>query len=275
MDRRYSVSRSLIPAFGIEEDRKRDKYPETARRSNGDPTRPEKLADVGGLASEGKGRSCLKTVAAVGRISGATDSFDCGQGQGNQDPDSQLIEAVKGGDLNAFSELTARHSSAIYRRMFRMVRNREDAEDLVQETLLSAYNHLDRFRGTARFSTWLFRIGVNSALQLLRKRRRIPETSLERRSEDDNSWETMECPDIAPNAEQLFAKYQASCLLSQAFKRLPPSYQEVVWGHHEEERSVADVAHTLGISVSAAKARLFRARITLRAVLKEGNLTNV
>lgn len=205
---------------------------------------------------------------------GETDSLACTQTpDGGNDPEKQLVEAAKLGDCRAFSELSSRYTAVIYRKMFRVVRNREDAEDLVQETLLRAFNHLDQFRGGARFSTWLFRIGINSALDLLRRKRRNPETSFDRRQEDGESWEAIEFPDPAANAEQVYAKRQASCLISLALQRLPQTYQTLVRGYHEEERPLADLARILGISTDAAKARLFRARVTLRAALKKGRLS--
>ena len=192
----------------------------------------------------------------------------------NADPDDRLVQAAKLGDRSAFSELSARYSALIYHKMFRLVRNREDAEDLVQETLLKAYRHLDRFRSTARFSTWLFRIAINSAWELLRKKRRTHEISFERRQDNGDSWEVMEFPDPTPDAERVYVRYEAGCLVSLALRRLPRTSQNLVRGYHEEEQPVAEIARSLGISVAAAKARLFRARLTLRSILKQSNLSN-
>lgn len=185
------------------------------------------------------------------------------------DPDGPLVRAAKLGDWKAFSELSERYSAVVYRKIIRLVRNREDAEDLVQETLLKAYKHLDQFQGTSKFSTWFFRIGINSALQLLRKRRKNFERFVDRRQDGAESWEMLDFPDPSPNAEQMYTTLQASSFVSHALQRLPKIHREVVHEFHYQERSIADVACTLGISVAAAKSRLFRARATLRSVLNK------
>lgn len=186
----------------------------------------------------------------------------------SDDPDKQLVEAAKLGDRRAFSELSTRYARVVHQKIFRLIRNREDTEDLVQDTLLKAFKHIDQFRGTSRFSTWLIRIATNSALQLLRQRRNRREVSFERRQEGSESWDVMEFPDTAANAEEVYAHCQARRLVSLALRRLPQSYQQLVRGCHKEELPLADVARLMGISVSAAKSRLFRARVILRAVIQ-------
>ena len=202
------------------------------------------------------------------------DSFDCVPRTRNADiSEDGLLEAAKQGDRLAFSELSARYSGLVYQRIFRLVRNREDAEDLVQEALLKAFIHLGGFRGEARFSTWLVKIGINCALQLLRKKRQSPEASFDRREENGESRE-VDFPDPAPNPEQVYAHVQARCLLSLAVQRLPRNCQRLVRGHHEEGRPIADVARSLGISVGAAKARLFRARLALLPLMEKTKVPN-
>src|SRR6202044_483498 len=91
--------------------------------------------------------------------------------------DDALIIAAQGGDHNAFVELCRRHSAVAKMKIFSIVRNHEDTEDALQDTLLRAYSHLSTFRRSCKFSTWLTAIGVNSALMILRKRRLRKETS--------------------------------------------------------------------------------------------------
>lgn len=241
---------------------------------SGKETWPEESKSIGQheIANDEQAGSA---IAARESARGEAHELPCALSSPNyDDPDWPLVEAAKQGDRLAFSELSARHRATVYQKVFRLVRNHEDAEDVVQETLLKAFRHLTRFRGTAKFSTWLLRIGINSALELLRSKRRTRESSFERR-QDDESWEVMEFPDPAPDAEQLYAKSQTGSLVSVALGRLPRTYQAIIRRYHQEEHSLAEVARMLGISVSAAKARLFRARVTLRSVLKEGNLTNI
>jgi len=268
MDRRCSETKPLMPVPGIEEDVDRGVSRDKIHRSP-DPLKQKVLEDLGGFNIADRGGDDSEMVTAIEHVHGPAIPFVCSQSLMDGDPDMGLIKAAKLGDRRAFSELSARYTAAIYRKMLRLVRNREDAEDLVQETLLKAFNHLDQFRGTAKFSTWLFRISTNSALALLRKKRRGQERPYEGRDEGDESWKVSDFPDPAPNAEQVYAKYQATSLVSLALQRLPQSYQMLVRGYHEEERSLADVARTMGISIGAAKSRLFRARVTLRSVLSD------
>jgi RNA polymerase sigma-70 factor, ECF subfamily len=165
-----------------------------------------------------------------------------------------LLEAAKQGDRLAFSELSARYRGLVYQRIFRLVQSPEDAEDMLQEALLQAFIHLGRFRGEARFSTWLTRIGINCALQLLRKKRRCQETCFNRSQQNGESRE-VDCPDPV--------------------QRLPRNCQRLVCEHHEEGRTIADVARSLGISVGSAKARLYRARLTLLSLLKKGEVVQM
>lgn len=269
MDRRCSEIKPLMPVSGIGNEidlgASRDEHHRSAVRS----MKQEAIEDPGQFTTADQGRVESNIVTAIGHHHGHATPFAYSQSPTNGDPDIRLVKAAKLGDRRAFAELSTRYTTAIYQRMLRLVRNREDAEDLVQETLLKAFNHLGQFRGTAKFSTWLFRISTNSALALLRKKRRGQERPYEGRDDSDESWKVFDFPDPAPNAEQVYAKYQTNCLISLALQRLPKSYQILVRGYHEEERSLADVARMAGISIGAAKSRLFRARVTLRSVLSD------
>ena len=93
---------------------------------------------------------------------------------GALDSDEKLVQSARSGNNAAFVELWRRHSSTVFRAAYRIVKNREDAEDLAQETFLKAFDHLQSFNGTSKFSTWLVRIGINSALGELCRRRSPP-----------------------------------------------------------------------------------------------------
>ncbi len=183
--------------------------------------------------------------------------------------DLQLLEAARSSDEQAFVELTGRHIQMVHRKIFRILRNREDAEDILQEALFKAYGHLGEFRGTCAFSTWLTRIAINSALMLLRKRRSHSEVSFDQTRGDDQQWAEWEFPDPSPNAEQAYASRQTAGLLACAVKRLPSGYRSLVEQYHGKERSLREAADTLGITVAAAKSRLQRARLTIRSILEE------
>src|SRR5258708_9171847 len=118
--------------------------------------------------------------------------------QPSQVSDEQLLSRARSGDQAAFGELCSRYTGMLKQRIFRIVRNREDAEDVLQETLLSAYRHLDTFRGTCRVSTWMTRIAINTSLMILRKRRCMPEVISEQVCVLGQRFESLEigCPGI-------------------------------------------------------------------------------
>jgi RNA polymerase sigma-70 factor (ECF subfamily) len=182
--------------------------------------------------------------------------------------DEQLLVAARSGDERAFVELSSRYTASVQRKVFAILRNREDAEDAVQEALFKAYTHLGQFRGACKFSTWLTRIAINSALMQLRQRRSHFEVSFHQRRDDEETWEILDVPDPSPDAEQVYARHQAIGRLSHAVQRLPSSYRTIVSEYHEQERPLKETADNLGITLSAAKSRLLRARIAIRSILK-------
>jgi RNA polymerase sigma-70 factor (ECF subfamily) len=182
--------------------------------------------------------------------------------------DDQLLTAAKSSDGRAFEELSYRHLGSIRKRVYSIVRNPEDTDDVVQDSLLSAYSHLQKFRESCSFSTWITRIAINAALMLLRKRKSHPEVSLDQSAEADQSWSTWEVPDTSPNAERAYAMEEALEIMSRAVKRLPPEYRSVLEQCHAQERSLRETADRLGITIASAKSRLFRARRTLRSRLE-------
>jgi RNA polymerase sigma-70 factor (ECF subfamily) len=182
--------------------------------------------------------------------------------------DEQLLAAARSGDDQAFVNLTSRYRASVQSRVFRILRNHEDAEDALQEALFKAYTHLDRFRGDCKFSTWLTRIAINSALMQMRHRRSHCEVSFHQRRDDDHTSEDLDFPDPSPNAEQMYAKRQTLGQLSNAVQRLPSPHRFIISEYHERERPMQEAADTLGITISAAKSRLLRARLALRAMLE-------
>lgn len=180
----------------------------------------------------------------------------------------ELLAAARFSDGRAFVELSGRCADSVHSRVFRILRNREDTEDVVQEALFKAYTHIGEFRGSCTFSTWLTKIAINSALMLLRKRRSRSEVSFDQPG-DNQTRAIWEFPDPYPNAEQVYAKRQIIDLLSHAIKRLPSCYRSILESHHGREQSVQETADALGITVAAAKSRLLRARLTVRSTLEE------
>jgi RNA polymerase sigma factor (sigma-70 family) len=181
--------------------------------------------------------------------------------------DERLVAAAQIGHKAAFDELCRRHAEKIFHVAHRMMRNREDAEDVVQESFLRAFIHLKSFDGRSRFSAWLTRIAINSALMSLRKNRRSREIPMEAPIESSES-RRQQFADAALNPEKRFAEYEKETILRDAITKLRPSIRKAVEIHQLQQCSLDATAKALGISLAAAKGRLFQARAVIRRMLK-------
>jgi RNA polymerase sigma-70 factor (ECF subfamily) len=182
---------------------------------------------------------------------------------GALDSDEKLVQSARSGNKAAFVELWRRHSSTVFRAAYRIVKNREDAEDLAQETFLKALDHLQSFNGTSKFSTWLVRIGINAALGELRRRRSRPEAYFESLNNGDSQWH-WEIPDKAIDIEAGLLKSEVIDWMNVAISRLNPSLRTVVEMQQRHEYSHTEIALLANLSVPAVKSRLSRARRALR-----------
>jgi RNA polymerase sigma-70 factor (ECF subfamily) len=189
------------------------------------------------------------------------------QGDLRKATDDLLTGAAKSGNGYAFVELGRRHSRRIQLHLYRILGNWEDAEDVLQDSLLRAFKHLDQFRGMCSFSTWLTRIAINSALMELRRRRTRREISYDRTDDSCGTVESWDFPDLTPGPERLCTSRETEVLLREAILRLPLCYRAVTEMYHGKECSTNEIAQDLGISAAAVKSRLYRARRTLRASL--------
>lgn len=147
-----------------------------------------------------------------------------------------------------------------------MLRNREDAEDVLQDAICRAFANLQRFRGSCTFSVWLTQIAINSALMFIRRRKVRSEMSYDCQTDHEQEW-MWEFPDQSPNAEQICIRREAFERMSFAVDRLPPRYRDLVKQFHMAEQSLQNTATTMGLNLSTAKARLLRARRTMRTAL--------
>jgi RNA polymerase sigma-70 factor (ECF subfamily) len=177
-----------------------------------------------------------------------------------------LVAAAKSGDVEAFEELVSRYERKIFRLTMNITRNREDAEDAMQDAFLKSYSHLKNFQGDSRFYTWLVRIAANEALMRLR-RRRPNQFSLDEPVEGDEDLMPRELQDWGPGPEQRFAQTELREILSSVIDELEPDYRTVFVLRDIEELSTEETSSTLGISVPAVKSRLLRARLKLRQKL--------
>jgi len=176
--------------------------------------------------------------------------------------DEALVAGAKMGHGSVFDELHERHRERMFWVAHRITRHREDAQDAVQESFLSAYVHLKKFDERARFSTWLTRIAINAALMKIRKNRVSREVGAE------DAANAVELSDCVPNPEEICARSEQKAALRDAIARLRPRLRNVVELHDLLECSLHETAEALGISVAAAKGRLFHARAALRRTAK-------
>jgi RNA polymerase sigma-70 factor (ECF subfamily) len=182
------------------------------------------------------------------------------------DGEAALVAAAQDGDREAFSELVRRYERKIFRLAQNITHHPEDAEDVMQDAFLKAYEHLGDFHGDSRFYTWLVRITVNQALMKLRKRR-ANHFSLDDPVPAEESEMPREIEDWSPSPEQRFAQSELRDILGAALKQLAPAYRIVFWLRDVEELSTEETARVLGLSIPGVKARLSRARLRLRNLL--------
>lgn len=177
-----------------------------------------------------------------------------------------LVDAARSGQQWAFAELCDRHSKRIFNVIYRVTKNREDAEDALQDCMMKAYLHLNQFDGRSSFSTWMTRIGINSALMVLRKKRSYREIPMEMTFDGGETWHSYDATDASPSPEQRYTAREEKLRLHSAVNCLPPSLRCVVEMRQADDLSMKEIAEAIGISVPAAKSRFLRAKNSLRGL---------
>ena len=188
---------------------------------------------------------------------GQTDGFD----------EAALVAQAQTGGEEAFTELVNRYEGNIYRLARHITQNPEDAEDVLQETFLKAYEHLGDFQGNSKFYTWLVRIAVNQALMKLRKRKTDASVSLDDPYDTGEESLVREIAVWEPNPEQTYSQEEIRAILEKAVDSLPPTFRAVFALRDIEELSTEETAAALNLSIPAVKSRLLRARLRLREKL--------
>jgi RNA polymerase sigma-70 factor, ECF subfamily len=192
----------------------------------------------------------------------------------DRDSDGTLVAAAKLGDSQAFEELVFRHKQKVLAMAQRITSNREDAEDVAQESFHKAFLHLHDFQEKSRFSTWLTRIAMNEAFILLRRRRGVFEV-LPGSPDDEVKSGSEAFVDQGPNPEESCWRRERTDLLTKAINRLGPKIRSTILLCDIEERSVQETAQILGTSITAVKARVFQGRRKLRGTLSPRLLQEV
>lgn len=177
--------------------------------------------------------------------------------------DEEVVARVLSGEIALFEILMRRYNQRLYRVSRIILRDDAEAEDVMQDAYVRAYEHLHQFAGKAAFSTWLTRIAIHEALA--RKRRRGRQEELDALPMNGESMSIMKSSDPTPEATT--ATTQARELLEQAIERLPETYRTVVVMREVEDMSVAETASSLGVTEAVVKTRLHRAHAMLRKEL--------
>src|SRR5579872_1628466 len=181
--------------------------------------------------------------------------------------ETEVLSLAREGDVKAFSELVRRYEGKIFRLAQHITQNREDAEDVLQETFMKAYEHLDQFKGDSKFYTWIVRIAVNQALMKLRRRKTDKSVSLDETIDTGEDTVTREIATWDEDPEQRFSREELGGLLDTAIQSLDAPYRSVFVLRDIDELSTEETAEALGLSVPAVKSRLLRARLQLREKL--------
>lgn len=183
------------------------------------------------------------------------------------DADAPLVQRARAGDLPSFEMLVARHEQRVFTLARRITGNDEDAEDVTQQTFISALQHLDGFRAEATFQTWLLKIATHGALRLLRKRRGLPMTSLDAATEPDEDGSVPHPEYIADwreTPDEVAGRHETQQIIGEALAQLDEKHRMVFLLRDVEGLTVRETAEALGISEVNTKVRLLRARLQLR-----------
>ena len=183
------------------------------------------------------------------------------------DQESILIDEALKGSQKAYRILTERHQTSVYHIVFKIVRNKETANDLVQETFMKAFSSLASYRSEYKFSTWLYKIAANCSIDFLRKKK-INALSLDQQMETKDGSVGIEIPDYSFHPEREMVRKQQQFNIDEAINSLPEKYREVIIYRHKDDKRYEEIADLLDIPVGTVKARIFRARELLKKKLR-------
>jgi len=182
--------------------------------------------------------------------------------------DTELVELFRGGDHAAFSELISRYSEKAHNLAMRITRNQEDAEEVLQDVFITVFRKIASFKGESAFSSWLYRITVNTAFMKLRKRKQTAAISLEEITPNEKeSWVANRSD--AADVNYLCSRHQLRSELDEAIQKLPEEYRIIFVLRDVDGLSNQEVGEILEISIPAVKSRLHRSRLMLRKSLSK------
>ena len=186
-----------------------------------------------------------------------------------EDSDSVAVARVRAGDGDAYRVLVDRHSRSVFRLAYRMTGNEQDSEDVVQETFLRAYKQLHRWEARSSFGTWLYRIAANYSLDLMRRRKRHGEVTMNDSGPDDDALEMAQAlPSTDAGPERLLFSDRVQACVTGALNELSQQERTAFVLRHFEGQSIDEISAALGLSGNAAKHSIFRAVQKLRRALE-------
>jgi RNA polymerase sigma-70 factor, ECF subfamily len=183
--------------------------------------------------------------------------------------DHSTVDAARSGNEQAFVALWGQVSKMIFFVILRIVKNRDDAEDLLQETCLRSFINLQKFDGRSQIHTWITSIAINTALMAHRRKRVRRESSTVTLTPEEG-WRPLDFPDESIDIEEDYARNERGALVQKAIQRLEPKSRAALEMYVSEEMSVADMAKSTGTTLAAMKSRLYRTRAALRQQLDWG-----
>lgn len=182
--------------------------------------------------------------------------------------DNILINNALAGDQTAYEKLMKKYYQLIYNLIFRMISRKEDVEDLTQEAFIKAFNSLHNFDRQFAFSTWLFKIATNNAIDYLRKKK-LNTFSIDRDIESEESDFKFEIPDNENKPDRIIIEDERKKILDEAIESLPPKYKEVILLRHKMDKEYEEIAKELKLPLGTVKAHIFRGRELLNKYLKD------
>lgn len=200
----------------------------------------------------------------------SSESIDKAEQKRNESrgEDAALIKRALAGEQKAYKKLRLKYHEAIYNLIYRMIRNKDEVEDLTQEAFIKAFTSLSSFNDEFAFSTWLYKIATNNCIDYLR-RKKLHTFSIDKPVESKESDFTYELPDSTYEPDQELIDRQRKKLLDDAINSLPPKYRQVIHLRHVEEKEYQEIAAILRLPLGTVKAHIFRAREMLNKYLRD------
>ncbi|MBI3003806.1 MAG: sigma-70 family RNA polymerase sigma factor [Ignavibacteriales bacterium] len=186
----------------------------------------------------------------------------------SREEDAHLIIRALKGDQSAFKRLRQKYHDAIYNLIYRIVRDKEEVEDLTQEAFIKAFTSLNSFNEEYAFSTWLYKIATNNSIDYIR-RKKLQTFSIDKPIESKDSDYSFELPDLSRGADQEMMSLQRKKMIDEAINDLPAKYRQVILLRHVEEKDYQEIAKTLHLPLGTVKAHIFRAREMLYRALRK------